>query len=149
MSQFANDDNLIEYEPQIREFGIQSFSDLHEKTYDDIIRLLNIEWFPTAEYGKYDISIIGSKTKLSPSKLTTSQFTRAACYHVLAYYIYPKLSTFDPNGDAFREKMKYYKEKFREEFDLILKSGVEYDVDSSGTISDSERQPFNFGRLIR
>jgi hypothetical protein len=149
MSQFANDDNLIEYEPQIREFGIQSFSDLHEKTYDDIIRLLNIEWFPTAEYGKYDISIIGSKTKLSPSKLTTSQFTRAACYHVLAYYIYPKLSTFDPNGDAFREKMKYYKEKFREEFELILKSGVEYDVDSSGTISDSERQPFNFGRLIR
>ena len=149
MSQFANDDNLIEYEPQIREFGIQSFSDLHEKTYDDIIRLLNIEWFPTAEYGKYDISIIGSKTKLSPSKLTTSQFTRAACYHVLAYYIYPKLSSFDPNGDAFREKMKYYKEKFREEFELILKSGVEYDVDSSGTISDSERQPFNFGRLIR
>lgn len=149
MSQFANDDNLIEYEPQIREFGIQSFSDLHDKSFDDIVRLLNIEWFPTAEYGKYDISIIGSKTKLSPSKLTTSQFTRAACYHVLAYYIYPKLSTFDPNGDAFREKMKYYKEKFREEFDLILKSGVEYDVDSSGTISDSERQPFNFGRLIR
>jgi hypothetical protein len=149
MSQFANDDNLIEYEPQIREFGIQSFSDLHDKSFDDIVRLLNIEWFPTAEYGKYDISIIGSKTKLSPSKLTTSQFTRAACYHVLAYYIYPKLSTFDPNGDAFREKMKYYKEKFREEFELILKSGVEYDVDSSGTISDSERQPFNFGRLIR
>lgn len=149
MSQFANDDNLIEYEPQIREFGIQDFSDLHQKSYDDIIRLLNIEWFPTAEYGKYDISIIGAKTKLSPSMLTTSQFTRAACYHVLAYYIYPKLSTFDPNGDAFREKMRYYKEKFREEFDLILKAGVEYDVDSSGTISDSERQPFNFGRLVR
>jgi len=149
MSQFANDDNLIEYEPQIKEFGIQSFSDLHEKTYDDIIRLLNIEWFPTAEYGKYDITIIGAKTKLSPSKLTTSQFTRAACYHVLAYYIYPKLSSWAIEGDSFLEKMKYYKEKFREEFDLILKAGVEYDVDSSGTISDSERQPFNFGRLVR
>jgi len=149
MSQFANDDNLIEYEPQIKEFGVQSFSDLHEKTYDDIIRLLNIEWFPTAEYGKYDISIIGAKTKLSPSKLTTTQFTRAACYHVLSYYIYPRLSTFAPESDTFREKMRYYKEKFREEFDLILKSGVEYDIDSSGTVSDSERQPFNFGRLIR
>jgi len=45
--------------------------------------------------------------------------------------------------------MRYYKEKFREEFDLILKSGVEYDIDSSGTVSDSERQTFNFGRLVR
>ena len=149
MSQFANDSNLKEYEPQILEFGIQDFSDLHEKTYDDIIRLLNIEWFPTAEYGKYDITIIGAKTKLSPSRLTTSQFTRAACYHVLAYYIFPKLSTWSVEGVSFHEKLKYYKEKFREEFDLILKAGVEYDVDSSGTISDSERQPFNFGRLVR
>lgn len=149
MSQFANDDNLIEYEPQIKEFGIQDFSDLHQKTFDDIVRLLNIEWFPTAEYGKYDISIIGAKTKLSPSRLTTSQFTRAACYHVLAMYVYPRLSTFDPQSDVFMEKMKYYKEKFREEFDFILKVGVEYDIDSSGTITDSERQPFNFGRLVR
>lgn len=149
MTQFANDDNLIEYEPQIKEFGIQSFKDLHEKTYDDIIRLLNIDWFPKSEYGKFDLKVVGSANKLSPSMLTNSQFTRAACYHVLAYYIYPRLATFDPAGDAFTEKMKYYKEKFKEEFDLILRSGVEYDIDSSGNVSDSERQPFHFNRLVR
>jgi hypothetical protein len=149
MTQFATDDNLREYEPQIGDFGIQSFKELHEKTYDDIIRLLNIEWFPRSEYGKFDITIIGTPLRLSPSMLTASQFTRAACYHVLAYYVFPRLGTFDPAGDAFTEKMKYYKEKFREEFDLILKSGVEYDSDSSGTVSDSERQPFHFNRLVR
>lgn len=149
MPQFATDDNLIEYEPQIKEFGIQSFTELHEKTYDDIIRLLNIDWWPKSEYGKFDIKIIGAAEKLSPSMLTNSQFTRAACYHVLAMYVYPRLSTFDPQSDVFLEKMKYYKEKFKEEFDLILRAGVEYDSDSSGTISNSERQPFHFNRLVR
>jgi len=149
MTQFATDNDLIEYEPQIKDFGIQSFKELHEKTYSDIIRLLNIDWFPKSEFGKFDINIIGTPSKLTPSMLTNSQFTRAACYHVLAYYIYPRLATFDPAGDAFTEKMKHYKEKFKEEFDLILRSGVEYDSDSSGTVSDAERKPFHFNRLVR
>ena len=45
MATFATDDNLKEYEPQILEYGIQEFgSTVHEKTYDDLIRLLNIKW---------------------------------------------------------------------------------------------------------
>ena len=51
--------------------------------------------------------------------------------------------------DSFERKMNYYKEKFNEEFDLILRVGVEYDADSSGTISESERQAFHFNRLVR
>jgi hypothetical protein len=68
---------------------------------------------------------------------------------VMAYYIYPRLSTFDPQGDVFREKMAYYKEKFRDEFDLCLREGVKYDFDSSGTITDSEDDPVHFNRLVR
>jgi hypothetical protein len=45
--------------------------------------------------------------------------------------------------------MNYYKQKFEEEFDLILRLGVEYDLDSSGDISEAERQPFHFNRLVR
>jgi len=63
--------------------------------------------------------------------------------------VYPKLSTFDPDGDSFREQMNFYKGKFEEEFDLIIKDGVHYDLDSSGTYTDSEKQSFNSGRLIR
>jgi len=47
------------------------------------------------------------------------------------------------------EKMKYYKEQFEIEFDLILRQGISYDIDSSGTISDHERQTFHHNRLIR
>ena len=130
MAQFASDSDILEYEPDIKNYGIQDFSSLHEKTYDDLIRLLNIKWWPTANYA-------------------TSQFTRAAVYHVLYQYIYPRLSTFEVEGDAFREKMAHYKEKFAEEFDSILQVGVNYDLDSSGTFSDAEKQSFYQGRLIR
>ncbi len=150
MSTFANDTNILEYEPDIQKYGIAEFDDLHEKSYNDIIRLLDIKWWPKANYGKYDISIVGSSNeRLSPSRLTASQFTRASVYHTLGYYIYPRLSTFDPDGDLFREKMQYYKTAFEEEFDLILRHGVEYDIDSSGSITDSERQTFHHNRLVR
>ena len=45
--------------------------------------------------------------------------------------------------------MMFYKERFQIEFDLILREGVKYDIDSSGTIEDSEQQPTHFNRLIR
>ncbi len=149
MATFAADTDLLEYEPQIRDYGIHNFSDLHEKTYTDIIRLLNIKWWPTQQYGTNDISAVGGNLKLTNSKLNANQFVRAAVYHVLAYYIYPRLSTFDPDGDAFTNKMNYYKSRFEEEFDLILRDGVHYDLDSSGTFTDAEKQSFHMGRLVR
>ena len=103
MAQFATDTDLLEYVPDIKKYGIQEWSAQHEKTYDDIIRLLNIKWWPTTGFSRYDISVLGGSEKLSPSRLNSSQFTRAAVYHTLAYYIYPKLSTFEPDGDSFRD----------------------------------------------
>ncbi len=149
MATFAADSDLLEYEPDIASFGIQQFSELHEKTYDDIIRLLRIEWWPRADYGRYDLSIVSGRPTMNEDLVLKAQFIRAACYHVLAFYIYPRLSTFDPQGDVFREKMAYYKEKFRDEFDLCLREGVKYDFDSSGTITDSEDDPVHFNRLVR
>jgi hypothetical protein len=150
MATFATDINLKEYEPDILKWGIQDFSDLHSKTYEDIIRLLNIKWWPTANISDGDITIVNnSSTKLTNSKLDSTQFVRLACYKVFADYIYPRLSSFDPDGDAFQNKMNYYKEKASEELDLILREGVHYDSDSSGTFEESEKRPFYHGRLIR
>ena len=129
MAYFTTDTDLIEYEPDILKYGIQDFD--QDLNLHDIIRLLNVDWWPTAGFGKYDIKQIGANSKLSPSRLIASQFTRLSVYHVLSYYIYPRLSTFDPDGDVFREKMLFYKEKFQTEFNLILREGVKYDLDSS------------------
>lgn len=148
MANFATDSDLLEYEPDIQNFGIQSFSDLHVKTTNDLLRKLRIEWWPRATYGRYDITT-GTYTEMDNNLLTYSQFTKAAVYHVFAEYIYPRLSTFSPDGDVFREKMMYYKEKFATEFQEILKDGVEYDYDSSGTVENSEKQATHFNRLVR
>ena len=86
---------------------------------------------------------------MDPDKLTASQMTRAAVYCALGYYIYPKLSKFEPTLDIFQMKMDYYKKMYSEEIDLVVRDGVEYDIDSDGTVTDAEKTPEYFLRLKR
>ena len=65
MANMSQDSDLLEYEPDIKNFGIQSFSDLHTKTTNDILRKLRIEWWPRATYGRYDITT-GTYTEIQP-----------------------------------------------------------------------------------
>lgn len=148
MANYSSDSDLLEYEPQITEYGIPSFSDLHTKTTADIQRDLRIQWWPRSTYGRYDITS-GTYTEMDTNLLLEAQFTRAAVYHVLGYYIFPRLSTFSTDGDIFREKMKYYRTMYSEEITKLMQDGIKYDYDSSGTIEASEKQPTHFGRLVR
>ena len=150
MSNYATDTDVLEYEPQIKEFGIIDFSAYHAKTTADIQRLLRIEWWPRVSRnysaGKYFNS---TDLEMDATKLTTTQFTRAAVFHVLAYYILPQLTQHGVDRDRFREMIDFYKAKFREEFDLVLQDGVEYDYDGDGTVENTEKQTEHFNRLIR
>jgi len=147
----STDTDVLAHEPNILDYGIQSFADEHAKTRADILRILRIDWWPRHRnvLGKYTINIIDVNLEMDDTKLTESQFTRAAVYHVLAYYILPKLSKFTPDGDVFGEKMEYYRARFKEEIELVLRDGPEYDFDNDGTVEDSEKQPVHFGRLVR
>lgn len=148
MANYSTDTDLLEYEPGILTYGIQDFSDLHTKTTQDIQRHLRIHWWPRATFNRYDVSA-GTYSEMDHNLLTDSQLKRAAVYHVLGYYIYPRLSTFSPEGDVFREKMQYYREEFNTEITNVMEDGVEYDFDSSGTVSTGEKQPTHFNRLVR
>ena len=148
MANYSTDADLEQYEPDIKNYGIQDFSDLHALSKSDILRDIEIDWWPRAGYGRYDITA-GSIAEMEDSLLQDSQWTRAAVYHVLGFYIYPRLSTFDPNGDVFREKMAFYRQEYKTEFDKILRLGVKYDYDSSGDITSSEKKPTHFNRLVR
>ena len=147
----STDTDVLAYEPDITQYGIQSFADEHAKTRADILRILRIDWWPRHRniIGKYAINIIDTNLEMDDSKLTESQFTKAAVYHVLAYYILPKLSKFTPEGDVFREKMEYYRARFNEEIKYVLRDGIEYDFDGDGTVEDTEKQPVHYGRLVR
>jgi len=141
--------DVEEYLPDVLNYGILSFDDSFEKSRQDIFRKLRIEWWPRATYGNHDISVLGDEYEMDESRLTESQFTRACVFHCLAYYIMPQLTRHDPERDRFIEMADYYKSRFNEEFDAVLKDGVEYDDNNDGTIQDSEKQPHHYGRLVR
>ena len=145
----STDQNIIEYMPDLYDFGIQDFSADHAKTREDILRRLRIDWWPTNNAWQYDISYASVTPEMDETLLTESQFTRAAVFHVLSYYILPKLAKFDPEGDRFENMMKHYRSRFEEEYALVLRDGVEYDANNDDTISSGEKQTRNFMRLVR
>jgi hypothetical protein len=146
----STDADVKVYEPTVTSYGIQEFSAEHAKTKADIERLLRIEWWPRVRSTRLNTHVSTATTlEMDATKLTESQFTRAAVFHALAYYILPKLSQFQTDADIFERKMGYYRDRFQEEFDLILKDGVEYDHSGDGTIQDSEKQTNHFNRLVR
>ena len=85
------------------------------------------------------------------SKLTESQFTRCAVYRVLSEYALPQLTKWNADGeeDKFQVMMDHYDRKYNEEFDSILRDGVEYDFDGDSTVQSDEKQPFHTRRLVR
>lgn len=146
---FATISDIQEYEPDILNYGIQNFDDALTKAEADVQRYLRVNWWPSQQIGRFDITIIGFNAEMDADKLTESQFTRATVYCALGYYIYPRLSKFEPEMDVFSMKLDYYKKMYAEEIDMVIRDGVEYDLDSSGTITDAEKVPQYFLRLKR
>lgn len=142
--------DVKEYVPDITEYGIQEFGDDFGRTEADIHRLLRIKWWTIRNSASTDITIIGGfNAEMDITKLDETQFTRAAVFHCLAYYLCPKLTKFDPESDRFQNQMEHFKKQFEEEFELILRDGVKYDTDGDGSYSEAEKEPVHFGRLIR
>jgi len=131
--------DIVDLVPDILEYGIQDFSDDIARTEEDIFRLLRIRWWqPIARRsGEMDT------TKLDPTELK-----RSCVYHCLAYFVFPKLSKFEVDGDRFTSMMEYYKARFDEEFDLAIRE-LHYDFDSSGTFESTEVVHNERRRLVR
>jgi hypothetical protein len=67
----------------------------------------------------------------------------------LSHHILPKLSTFRPESDPFREQIVFYKERFEEEMDIQFGLGIKYDDDGDGSISAGEVNEYKQDRLYR
>tara|TARA_R100001086_G_scaffold86588_2_gene42287 strand:- start:36 stop:512 length:477 start_codon:yes stop_codon:yes gene_type:complete len=143
------------YQPDIAEFGITDFDTQLQFAEDDVIRQIREEWWEryrhTVRYK--DITKV-TTLELDSSKLTNAQWLRCVVYKALAEYIYPILTKWkDPQGgdgqDAFQVQIDFYRKKYAEEFQAVLRDGVEYDENSSGSITASEKEPIHNLRLVR
>ena len=142
--------DIQDYEPDITDFGIPDFDEEITKAQADVFRDLRIRWWPTYAIGAYDISRLNAgRNEPDEDLYTASQLTRACAYNALGFHIYPKLAKFEPEQDLFERKMEFYRKEYDRELDLILRDGVEYDADSSGTVDDAEREPTHYLRLKR
>lgn len=146
MTQYASLDDLLEQDPTIQDYGILDWDAELIKSSNEINRVLKVRWYQA--YQKRFPSIIN--VEFDPNKLLASQFTQATVYHALAYHICPKLTQFSGGEpDKFQQMMEYYQGRFEHEMDLILREGVQYDLDGDSTYEATERKPVNALRLVR
>lgn len=142
-------DDIKEYMPDVEDYGVQSFDDFFEKTRQDIFRRLRIDWWLARRYNQYRIIDTAMPADMDTSRLDETQFTRTAVFHCLAYYILPQLTKWNPDGDQFEKMMSYYKERYEEEWQLVLRDGVNYDDNDDSTYSSEEKVAIPVLRLIR
>ena len=69
----------------------------------------------------------------------------------MSYYIFPQLTKWrnDTEKDSFQVQIEFYKDRYNEEFQQVLRDGVEYDEDGGGTVADSEKEAMHSLRLVR
>ena len=148
--------DVTKYQPDAFGFGIASTDaeavNFFAQTTNDILRQLRIEWWPV-----YKTNIFTDITVLNPAEMVTTkvnldQFERAGVYLFLGRFLLPALTKFRPETekDRFERMAEYYMSQYNIEWRMILEDGVEYDVDSDGTIVSNEREPLHgFRRLVR
>lgn len=143
---YATITDLLQVEPTITEFGVLDFDTELARSETEVNRILKVRWYQA--YQKSHPSLIN--VAFDPSLLVTTQFRQATVYHALAYHITPKLTQFSgAEPDKFQVMMQYYQGRFEHEMDLVLREGVEYDINNDGTVSDAERASVTSLRLKR
>lgn len=135
---FSTDSDLTAILPDILTFGITSFASEHALAQADLEREIRAKWYPKLQLA----------TEMDATLLTDSQWTKAAAYLVLWKYALPKLTNW-VEGDRFQNMIAFYKARAQEEFDAVIRDGVEYDFNNDSVVTDSEKAPVYFGRLVR
>lgn len=147
---FATNQDLVTYYPTAMDHGIGDWSGELAQAQGDVETLIKSRWFNKEfDTGSTRYRVVGGFPTYNPALLTASQWTRATCFRALACYILPKLSTFRPEGDAFREQLNFFSSRFEEEFNLQLGAGVEYDANDDGTVTEGEKYQVDTMRLYR
>jgi hypothetical protein len=135
----ANNTDLQEYAPEVFQQGVDDWTDELAKAQVDVTNMIQFKW-----WNKFY-----SRSEFDASKLVDTQWTKTTVYQALYAYILPKLSTFRPEGDPFREQLTFYKDRFTEEWELQFGIGIQYDFEDDGTIDDSDVKQVSQNRLYR
>jgi len=137
---FANNTNLQEYAPEVFEQGVDDWTDELAKAQIDVTNMIQFKWF----------NKFYNRSQFDATKLVDAQWTKTTVYQALYGYILPRLSTFRPEGDPFREQLTFYKDRFYEEWELQFGVGIKYDFNDDGVIdTNTDVKQVSQNRLYR
>jgi len=145
---FATNTQLIQEVPGIEEHDHGNWQQELNQGELDVVRMIKSEWWNKMS-GQTRITRSNFDQAFDATRLTDSQWTRATIYLTMERYILPKLTTWRTEGDAFREQIAFYRERFNIEFNEILGAGVEYDFNGDGNVTPDEVQGIDTNRLYR
>ena len=147
---FATLDDLLQVEPLIQEYGNLDWDWEIARSTTEVIRVVKVRWWPQySKQFKVNITIVGQMALMDPDRLNGDQWTMAVVYHALAYHICPKLTKFTPDTDKFQIMMEYYRQRFEHEMDLVIREGVQYDINKDGVVAPVEQLPDTYLRIRR
>ena len=136
-------------------YGITDFGTQLQYAEDDVLRKIRAEWWERYRHTVRfkDITKVTS-VEMTDTKLTDAQWKRSVVYRALAEYIFPQLTKWKDGDsgdgkDSFQVQIDFYRDRFNEEFQSVLKDGVEYDEDGGGSVSNSEKEAIHTLRLVR
>lgn len=70
-----------------------------------------------------------------------SDFTDLCVYHSMYEFILPKVADFADEGNAERQKLSYYQQKYDGLFAELITAGDWYDFDGDNTLESSDYDP--------
>lgn len=140
MANYALDNDVAAYAPDIYEHGVATFTNELTRATDTVNKRLKADWW-------------GQSRGLHPNdfdttKLNNDQWTEVTVYAALAYFILPRLSSFRPD-DIFIEMSAFYRDRYEETFARELLAGVDYDSDNDASYEDEEKTFTRTDRLYR
>lgn len=148
MTVYATNDDLISIVGgEIFDNGVDDFTDELTRATSDVNRYIDVNWFQKTRGGSTK-RIVSVGETFDPDKLTASQWKNSTIYLALYRYILPQLSPFR-GSDSFMQQITFYKERYFEEVKEVMASGIEYDTNDDGSISQDEVYEHRQDRVYR
>lgn len=154
-SSFIVDADLVEFMPDVLDYGVASFAAQNLRASDDVYNRIFSEWWPTAisrRFGllmsTFDIQSPIMPT-LDPAYLDSVGLKALTVYRAISHYIMPMLaSDADANGDLFSRRAVRYDMFYKEEWQKAILLPL-YDFNKDTQFTNIERRGRPVKRLLR
>ena len=145
---YATDADLAKYQHRILALLTQvnktDWADQHTEAKELIDRDLQVRWYQDKALS------LGITDAFDPARLLVqTELNRLGVYKALEL-IYLFLMQ-DHGNEAFKDQMKEFKSRYETEFEFVISSGLSYDWDGSGAVSQAEKDSSSefVGRRLR